>query len=96
MKSSEILRKAAANIERGINDENGACWAVKKLLMRSGIKYNEATDLAYFWDKGGPMRHMMACFGHPMEGTWPENYYDNGPRLIGLCLAAAIAESEGD
>jgi hypothetical protein len=44
----------------------------------------------------GIMREIFEeATGEPLE-NWKWGFEDNGPRIIGLCLAAAIAESEGD
>ena len=83
MKSSEILRKAARLVEAG--QCSFGCVAVDVVTQWNFSEALKACEYIYLFmpvtmDKGG--------------GFWPMR--SKSHRIIGLCLAAAIAESEGD
>lgn len=95
MKPSEVLRRAARNIARGV-DRLGcvaistAVWHelnLRKKLTMGEIYAIEVRARYYF--------RMVAPPQIPNSGFWWRRY-DSDPHIIGLCLAAAIAESEGD
>lgn len=100
MKPSQILRCAAQIIEReeleGLrnNDRLGGCDAIFEALGESFQALGlDDVVLEYF----GRVKPRGA---RPFRWWWGnrKNYYtsDNmNARIIGLCLAAAIAESEG-
>lgn len=82
MKSSEILREAARRVESG--KAMGGCYAL--LCVRCNYK-----------DKKGARNYFkMVKPSRPIDGYWWPLDVRHGPRIIGLCLAAAIAESDGD
>lgn len=93
MKSSEILREAARLVERGENEYG--CLAIDDVIcLNARIGYfssaHEAmASKAIEWLRMLEPERKAMCGGY-----W--NYTVKGPRIIGLCLAAAIAESEGD
>jgi len=88
MKSSEILRKAARRVERGT--AISGCGAIMQAsrLSRRGQNWLEDFDRAH----GIFARYLR----QPNCTYWWPKEPAHGPRIIGLCLAAAIAESEGD
>ena len=88
MKASEVLRKAAQMVER--ERAIGGCYAICEsgdsqysVNRAYGIfaKHFKGSKTGFWWTNR---------LGDP-EATEPRN-----ARIIGLCLAAAIAESEGD
>lgn len=82
MKSSEILRKAARKVERGTY--RGGCIAI----ANSARGFNDISRAHKVF-----RRHF---YRSTSSGYWWPFSDKHGPRIIGLCLAAAIAESEGD
>lgn len=83
MKSSEILRNAAKLIEEGV--WYGGCSAINSAARDSvgdGVRALEIFKTIFL--------------DHPRTDLWWGMVPASGPRIIGLCLAAAIAESEGD
>lgn len=88
MKSSEILRKAARRVERGMAVSGCGAIAQSSGLSRRGPngieEYGRARDIFARY-----LRRTNCTYWWPKEPA-------HGPRIIGLCLAAAIAESEGD
>jgi hypothetical protein len=88
MKSSEILRKAARRVERGMND--GGCGAIAEV---SGALRFKAREIMDFERASGIFARYLR---QPNCVYWWPREPAHGPRIIGLCLAAAIAESEGD
>ena len=88
MKSSEILRKAARRDERGMA-VNG-CGAI---AQASGLLLQKANGLQEFERAKGIFARYLR---QPNCTYWWPKEPEHGPRIIGLCLAAAIAESEGD
>ncbi len=87
MKSSEILRRAARLLERNYEAENdgypGACFAISEVTNGEHCPYNPE-DFMH--------RLLVRFFGRWIGYRWD----DQSSRIVGLCLAAAIAESEGD
>lgn len=87
MKSSKILRKAARMVDRGY-DEGGCCAIIDSAPIRTDADYERAMKR---FEMVKPRRTNTNLYWwdiHSKEG--------NDARIIGLCLAAAIAESEGD
>lgn len=96
MKSSEILREAAKLIERDKEYPCGACYALKETLIERGQSTGASEERSYVWGPEkwrGPSYYLYEMFG---RNTKYRLWDSHGPRIIGLCLAAAIAESEGD
>lgn len=95
MKSSELLREAARLIEDEPDYPCGACHALITILRSRG-EGSKAESMSYVWgpERGrGPSYYLFRLFGY---NTKFRLWDSHGPRIIGLCLAAAIAESEGD
>lgn len=91
MKPSEILRKAARTVER--EPMELGCCAI--LAIQPFAASEEESDAFHWFDLIKPLRPRGA--EDPWWGGWgtyPEPRNHNA-RIIGLCLAAAIAESEG-
>lgn len=88
MKSSEVLRRAARSVERG--SQSLGCLAIYNVVRWSERRSDAAMG---FFLRVGPARDS----GDPWWGGWPA--YDESEhrdaRIVGLCFAAAIAESEG-
>lgn len=87
MKSSEILREAA----RLVNDGTCVygCEAVEHIARGDDLDRAEARIWDVFWLDG------VSRYG--ADSVWFWGHEPREPaRIIGLCLAAAIAESEGD
>lgn len=82
MKSSEILREAARRVENGA--DIGGCLAINCATTNFG----EAIRAEIVFDR--------YFYNSTNSGYWWPYKAKHGPRIIGLCLAAAIAESEGD
>lgn len=82
MKSSEILREAARRVELG--KSFGGCFAI----MMASRSYRDRKRASDFF--------RSALSRDTESGYWWPEHECYGPRIIGLCLAAAIAESEGD
>ena len=82
MKSSEILREAAQLVEWGA--QTVGCIAIVAAAPNNKDRLR-ALDIfrRYFEPAARPV-------------VWWDTEIAHGPRIIGLCLAAAIAESEGD
>jgi hypothetical protein len=84
MKASEILRQAARLVERG--EEWYGCFAIDEVAGADSIGHEQAMGIF----------KIVAPDGHSLGSFWwgaSERSMD--ARIIGLCLAAAIAESEG-
>lgn len=100
MKSSEILRKAARMVERG--ESKFACHAI--LAVGGDCRKIEAFQLLRpTYAERDLVNHGEgeACSTSNalvLDGDfwWWMRYERNEYRILGLCLAAAIAESEGD
>lgn len=97
MKSSEILREAARLIERGI--EEFSCKAVARAL---GIY--KGRDVTPYWRVEPVVLRTPAIAAYSVLWERPPSSCDfadeitqegRDERVIALCLAAAIAESEG-
>ena len=93
MKPSKILRKSAQLLERHPDDVLGGCHAIvlvdpKFSAQKQGDFGSEGTDAAV--SRAWPFFDLMR--GDDLY-WWPKRQHD--ARIIGLCLAAAIAESEG-
>ena len=90
MKSSEILRRAARMVER--EQSSFGCFAILKVmrLYRTGELRGIPEPVL------GAFRKVAPRGRHLSDPWW---FADDGgmdARIIGLCLAAAIAEDEGD
>lgn len=89
MKPSKALRLAAQWLEKEAEAVRpssccpGACLAICCVSDDKIDGYNHTA---------GPMKTMVDIYGEGRRGYW---WATQGPRIIGLCLAAAIAESEG-
>lgn len=89
MKPSKVLREAARIVERSRRPNYCGCPAIGAVL---GI---------YFLDRDLPepvMGYFRLVAPSPDSspyGAWWRGPEEKGERIIGLCLAAAIAESEG-
>ena len=100
MKPSEILRLAARHVEN--NPYRCGCPAIAHVMGRfeewhSGLGSSRGwgvpEDVMEYFGLVGPKRPTSKLTS---ELWWGEGRPENaGPRIIGLCLAAAIAESEG-
>ena len=93
MKPSEILREAAHLLERHPRKIHGGCHAIvlvdpKFSAGRVGEFGSDGADASV--SRAWPFFNLMRGDG---LYWWPE--YNHDDRIIGLCLAAAIAESEG-
>ena len=89
MKSSEILREAARRIELG-KDQFG-CHAI--FVAMGGNMHTIWPEPE--WDSHIMRRFRVVAPSKAKNGNaWWDTYSE--ARIIGLCLAAAIAESEGD
>jgi hypothetical protein len=88
MKPSEVLRKAAQMVERDY--EYLGCLAIWHTARSCRL---EAETLEFF-ERVAPARRVD---GDPWWGNWAtcEKNPQKNARIIGLCLAAALAESEG-
>jgi hypothetical protein len=92
MKSSEILREAARSVERGL--DSYGCWAIVDAAEADyGLSLEETIKNSAPATKA--MTYFRLLSPRIAFSTWWD-FDDQGPRIIGLCLAAAIAESEGD
>jgi hypothetical protein len=88
MKPSEILREAARRVESGLNGY--CCDAINQIVRCRGIADTDKEALLShtYFKMVGPEVISFSWFGEP---------YEKGPhnrRVVALCLAAAIAESE--
>lgn len=99
LKPSAILREAARLVESG--EELGGCSAIKVATDRlwRGLRAGGYTYVAHSaWLAAAADKYFnLLC---PEDGCmfsywWPERL-KHGPRIVGLCLAAAIAKSEGN
>lgn len=92
VKPSEILRKAALWIERDIEWSGLGCCAISCAAQYDDHKEESAM---HYFRQVGPR---IDTHEDPWWGNW-ETYRaptNQCARIIGLCLAAAIAESEGN
>lgn len=89
MKVSEILRESARLIAAGVCELG--CPAISRAAGSDGPAYLRAHAV---FRLVGPHRDN---FGNPWWGSWEScvDEANRSARVIGLCLAAAIAESEG-
>ena len=92
MKSSEVLREAARTIELGRG--TFGCLAIADVMGLYAPWKNGVADIP---------RQVMAAYrkvaprGHNLSDPWWDtDERGECSRIIGLCLAAAIAEDEGD
>lgn len=100
MKSSEILREAARMVERG--ESNFACHAIS--MVGGNCREIEAFQLLRpTYAERDLVNHdegeaYSSSNNLVLDGDfwWWMHYGRNEYRILGLCLAAAIAESEGD
>lgn len=87
MKPSQILREAARRIDAG--EDPCGCWAIDGA-------YGDDKHHAHKW-RAKEFFHLIAphanTIGVWFGGTWSP--INQSRRVIALCLAAAIAESEG-
>jgi hypothetical protein len=83
MKPSEILREAARRIERGVNIYG--CCAIAEVSSWDDL--DEGSPVVSYFSLVRPHRSPT--------GIWWSTEERDGARILGLCLAAAIAESEG-
>lgn len=94
MKPSKILREAAKHIEKEqCLDQLCGC----DVIQRKCKSYQQVIDTHKYFSMVAPKRK------EPFRSWWGkisnESYQrpsNVNARIIGLCLAAAIAESEGD
>jgi hypothetical protein len=85
MKTSQLLRNAAQYLERkSFGPAIGACYAICQVTDDAVDGYDH---------KKQPMATMVRVYGERFGHWWTPDEHD--ARIIGLCLAAAIAESEG-
>ena len=87
MKPSEILRKAAYLVESVPAEDYCGCYAIM-LEAREHAPKQETDTLVAFEILRPPKGPEGAC-----NRWW--GLGDEDARILGLCLAAAIAESEG-
>lgn len=97
MKPSAILRGAAKLIEDGECSEG--CWAITSVGQRLGAKVSDIDKAHGAFDavkppsfNGGYDTWWGSVYDNPRTNSLPRNM---NARIVGLCLAAAIAESEG-
>jgi hypothetical protein len=83
VKPSEILREAALMVER--DEERFGCLAIDTAAGPDFIAYERAMET---FEIVAPEGLGIGSFWWPMKER-------HSARIIGLCLAAAIAESEG-
>ena len=90
MKSSEILREAARLVESRSGAPFG-CVAIAHVL---GLYDGPCGPGVSGIPEKVMARFEVVSNGYRFGPWWDES--DSGPRIIGLCLAAAIAEDAGD
>ena len=90
MKSSEILREAARLIELGLNDCGCAAIMAAAHWEKPAIRAAMEPFLLF----SPPEKNENEVWWGASEMFWTGEHRD--ARIIGLCLAAAISESEGD
>ena len=98
MKISEVLRKAARSLERGTSD--CCCAAIRHVAGLSETWYDHNL-INFRIAKLPPTQKFFAIYFRPRNsnGFWfGPRYVGDGRdrRILALCLAAAIAESEGN
>lgn len=103
MKPSEILRAAAAHLERrGCMSTEGVCWAIVDV---AGVEGDDALLTLLSDPRAAPAYGFLRCV-EPQpkdygDGVRPAYWWglfcpdSHNARIVGACLAAAIAESEG-
>jgi len=102
MKSSEILRKAAQLVE-GFESTRDCylfpsygCYAIFAATPGQSLPWYMADEDTKAIAK--PMQYFRLCKPNHLNGNTISGWFgdDSSSRIIALCLAAAIAESEGD
>ena len=95
MKPSEILREAARLVEGSPGPDMCGCYAIALVAgtLRHGdwpYPYHIPEDVLRHFHMVAPYKRASTTLRR-----WWQGYGEKDERIIGLCLAAAIAESEG-